>query len=77
MVPLVITSYSIHYTKLYEYHGKLGKSVPLNPFKDSATIHSQNLERIIQYNDLNDREYRITSYNVCYTKLLRNKGGNW
>ena len=42
-VTVVITSYSIHYTKLYE----VGRDSP-----------------ILQGD-------RITSYNVCYTKLLR------
>ena len=43
---IVITSYSIHYTKLYELNHYVGqeKLVPMA---------------------------RITSYNVCYTKLLR------
>lgn len=42
---------------LNQYHGELGKSTPLNPFKDSATIQSQNLEKIIQYNNIDDEEY--------------------
>ena len=43
----VITSYSIHYTKLYESRWRCsGICMHLRPF-------------------------RITSYNVCYTKLLR------
>ena len=44
---IVITSYSIHYTKLYEEIIE-------------ASYHYQRL-----------LENRITSYNVCYTKLLR------
>ena len=44
---LVITSYSIHYTKLYE----------------------ENFPQIIH--QFSARKHRITSYNVCYTKLLR------
>ena len=49
---IVITSYSIHYTKLYER---------------SAGVACQSARsRIV------DRKVcRITSYNVCYTKLLR------
>ena len=45
----VITSYSIHYTKLYELFLPL---IMLNML-------------LLQFAD------RITSYNVCYTKLLR------
>ena len=59
---IVITSYSIHYTKLYEdetRHVELaaetGMVLPFSP-------HLQHLA---------GREARITSYNVCYTKLLR------
>ena len=47
----VITSYSIHYTKLY----------------DSSESHTALLKEGQQV----FREDRITSYNVCYTKLLR------
>ena len=42
----VITSYSIHYTKLYD------------GYKILQQLHSE-------------AGIRITSYNVCYTKLLR------
>ena len=58
----VITSYSIHYTKLYElledtnneYHFVFGGGA-------GTGIKEIDFER----------EDRITSYNVCYTKLLR------
>ena len=50
----VITSYSIHYTKLYEYENLY----TLGAF-ESIIVNT------------NRKFYRITSYNVCYTKLLR------
>ena len=49
----VITSYSIHYTKLYDVIPTL-----------KVDADSRNIEEI-------EVEPRITSYNVCYTKLLR------
>ena len=49
----VITSYSIHYTKLYEI------------------LASQNCHKVSSLSERNGHKYRITSYNVCYTKLLR------
>ena len=59
----VITSYSIHYTKLYE-----------------ATSPTMSTEiRFCTSGERRARKYqrsasaRITSYNVCYTKLLRNR----
>ena len=60
---LVITSYSIHYTKLYE--GKIvadaaAAGTPANP--DTVRLH-----------DMLKTADRITSYNVCYTKLLRGR----
>ena len=73
----VITSYSIHYTKLYDYdlweHGL------------QVTDSWDNKGDIVIGNDvwighdavimagvtIGDGASRITSYNVCYTKLLR------
>ena len=62
----VITSYSIHYTKLYDrgvqrrrarhhhhHHGAGDEGAAWRPHRDLAAAG------------------RITSYNVCYTKLLR------
>ena len=45
----VITSYSIHYTKLYD----------------------EDVKKVMEMIKEHDVTYRITSYNVCYTKLLR------
>ena len=62
----VITSYSIHYTKLYElWFSWRGPLDPAGRFY--YRVHGPRL--LIEYNrqDAN----RITSYNVCYTKLLR------
>ena len=85
---VVITSYSIHYTKLYER--KLPKR------KNCMTVESRNPETIAlhaayradpstgsvavpihqttsyQFNDT-EHATRITSYNVCYTKILRGR----
>ena len=55
----VITSYSIHYTKLYEHdNGDDLVDCFLAGVKVGHTLHYQ-------------AGHRITSYNVCYTKLLR------
>ena len=55
----VITSYSIHYTKLYEWlcHGAFFIFIKIHP--ENTIINSTGIT------------IRITSYNVCYTKLLR------
>ena len=51
----VITSYSIHYTKLYDCQGK------------TSNFECDLFQELIGFIG----ELRITSYNVCYTKLLR------
>ena len=79
----VITSYSIHYTKLYDV------SVGDNSFGHPHARALKNLEDYSEevYTTMHDHAvlfflndtitvktyggYRITSYNVCYTKLLR------
>ena len=99
----VITSYSIHYTKLYEmeitqftYFQQIG-GIELDPISVELTYgieriamyvqgvdHVKNirwnrdstwgdvmLEREVDFCRYNFEEARITSYNVCYTKLLR------
>ena len=83
----VITSYSIHYTKLYDY-GQIREDLFLI---DSASgvikkLAFDGIEEITSYawspvgNWLaivgrETEENRITSYNVCYTKLLRTRAG--
>ena len=68
----VITSYSIHYTKLYDTCATYGPPErvpmtedlpqnPINPYGESKLM----FEKVLQW------YHRITSYNVCYTKLLR------
>ena len=58
---VVITSYSIHYTKLYDFLRCLG----MHPGVLVSNVG--HLKQVfIQATGL-----RITSYNVCYTKLLR------
>ena len=55
----VITSYSIHYTKLYE-------------IELLAAILAQHAHGIgTALLAVGHLRHRITSYNVCYTKLLR------
>ena len=80
---LVITSYSIHYTKLYDiltgFHGlhvTLGTLMlliillrVLKGHFDSR--HHFGFEGVAWYWHFVDVVCRITSYNVCYTKLLR------
>ena len=57
----VITSYSIHYTKLYDRSSNYRIRIPSNA----------ELEAL--YADMLKESLRITSYNVCYTKLLRER----
>ena len=55
----VIPSYSIHYTKLYDY----------DQVKTALSGFS-----LFEFGGIEPNpHYRITSYNVCYTKLLRTK----
>ena len=63
----VITSYSIHYTKLYENRCGAICPVPIRTCYRSCK-HRSNLR--CPPGCINRRP-RITSYNVCYTKLLR------
>ena len=61
----VITSYSIHYTKLYDTGAKYNILRCLLK-RDTTVI------RVPWDYDFTTEDYdRITSYNVCYTKLLR------
>ena len=77
----VITSYSIHYTKLYEKlvlnamkdGGKLSDYPSY--FAEKADSFNKRLAAIVNMDKVNAKvsevNDRITSYNVCYTKLLR------
>ena len=82
----VITSYSIHYTKLYEverWSEPVGNAMTgsFTASKDGAvTFHEfwavvegqHGLEIRLKHFHPNLASWdRITSYNVCYTKLLR------
>ena len=94
---IVITSYSIHYTKLYDFiaaaffykveQGELSYNRESRRQLERMIQHSNNastnwvtrkvggpqaVQRILkqQYPAI-FQEIRITSYNVCYTKLLR------
>ena len=84
----VITSYSIHYTKLYDpgYKPEIenGKGILRIP-ADKVGEQTWKGTMVVVGPDGQNREYplehtyrvaepnvvRITSYNVCYTKLLR------
>ena len=61
----VITSYSIHYTKLYE-----GVITPeVDALRDRFAFPGM---KVLQFAFGSGPDNpRITSYNVCYTKLLR------
>ena len=63
--PTVITSYSIHYTKLYDWHEQKLQLKINNFFIRIPFIH-------FKFISIFKKLFRITSYNVCYTKLLRN-----
>ena len=86
----VITSYSIHYTKLYDYQpavfvddidhvdrfavpaeaANLAKSLLHRPFRLQCDIVRSD-EAADAVFRVTEQTFRITSYNVCYTKLLR------
>ena len=77
LVVRVITSYSIHYTKLYELAGSGYNNPPVYHSKDggrSFTSLDEGLPSTLVFSLASNMEetFRITSYNVCYTKLLRN-----
>ena len=61
---IVITSYSIHYTKLYE--------VDLTKVDDDEICVINPKTNLLSAEAFVEEINRITSYNVCYTKLLRN-----
>ena len=87
----VITSYSIHYTKLYDdQHVAVGKleaghalfrhdqQILVHPDEIPALADLEGADLVIGVLDHADAEARITSYNVCYTKLLRRRRcGGW
>ena len=60
---IVITSYSIHYTKLYDATHSMIHGVPIGGMRQVRN------GRMFS----NTAACRITSYNVCYTKLLRGR----
>ena len=64
----VITSYSIHYTKLYELQERCNM-IKEQLFVVKDNIKSKASEIVIEAKK--SGKARITSYNVCYTKLLR------
>ena len=67
--PDVITSYSIHYTKLYDRAVARALVDGLALRIDDAEPSSEQPGRsAVRRKELS---IRITSYNVCYTKLLR------
>ena len=66
----VITSYSIHYTKLYEFPSP---DSTLNP-PSFPLLYPDSSMLLTIFPVVSDSVCcRITSYNVCYTKLLRLK----
>ena len=84
----VITSYSIHYTKLYDFASQLGNDdlfhrATHDPLTGLAnrSLFMDRLRNVIARRHrahtpagvvMLDMD-RITSYNVCYTKLLRDR----
>ena len=77
----VITSYSIHYTKLYDDHfgdhlKELRRRVSI-AFgavvfcSTAAYFFSRQLSSLLVVPLFKASPHRITSYNVCYTRLLR------
>ena len=60
---LVITSYSIHYTKLFDERSD--RRVARGHYVASRFHNGE------RFGGVTEDRRRITSYNVCYTKLLR------
>ena len=67
---VVITSYSIHYTKLYEINPLAQIENTFNDYNLAKWNGNFSLDFDLMEN-LTATTRRITSYNVCYTKLLR------
>ena len=76
---LVITSYSIHYTKLYEENKKksavfipeVGKIPPQAPEAEEALLGII----LLDFNVIDD--VVITSYSIHYTKLYERRTRGW
>ena len=69
----VITSYSIHYTKLYDFDFKVFNF--LQAVFQRLGFGFTGALKFLSGNDVYEiGDSRITSYNVCYTKLLRQLG---
>ena len=67
---IVITSYSIHYTKLYDL--KFFLLMPnILEISSGAVLSLAGRKLPASFNLSSTPWARITSYNVCYTKLLR------
>ena len=74
LFPLVITSYSIHYTKLYDLAAlfrPMPGSLARMPTRSSRAFTGPGPVSSRGYALRRPAAPRITSYNVCYTKLLR------
>ena len=77
-----ITSYSIHYTKLYEIPEEFHRGIARHERALDLQVAARDLgHALLDRGEVLGREgalkgeVRITSYNVCYTKLLRDPGG--
>ena len=68
----VITSYSIHYTKLYDNHERTRADLS-SVIRDVVRLLRPEAQhrRVRLQAEVEESCCRITSYNVCYTKLLR------
>ena len=84
LVLFVITSYSIHYTKLYEDNPVLlvsGESYKMVlPLENNKNVLIDKIKEEMPNCSIGqdiEEAFRITSYNVCYTKLLRIFFGNF
>ena len=70
----VITSYSIHYTKLYETWPACSRRNPSWSWRREDKSHAPS-HSWTSRSSRKGLARRITSYNVCYTKLLRDTAG--
>ena len=72
-----ITSYNVCYTKLLRL-----EYIIKNELDEYLDLYSTFVYKLVTINEYGkssnglDNESRITSYNVCYTKLLRSKRPN-
>ena len=69
---LVITSYSIHYTKLYDIAVVDGGAERQDSVRNALTVVPEEAEIILVHDAVRPFVSVITSYSIHYTKLYEN-----